>query len=112
MKFNSFIAALVAVVFSAQGVAAVSWEQFDAVSCDGDASMDSGAENEGFHCIAQQGQSVIFSFGEGDPCTATKSGTTGVILYSDEVCSEQFAVAGPGCFNFAAATGGSIGITC
>ncbi|KAF9074019.1 hypothetical protein BDP27DRAFT_1317865 [Rhodocollybia butyracea] len=111
MKFNSLIT-LVAVMFSAQRTAAVSWEQWDAINCDGDASMNSGVENEGFHCIAQQGQSVIFSFGAGDPCTATKFGTTGVILYTDEVCSEQLTVAGPGCWNFSAPTGGSFGVTC
>ncbi|KAF9074001.1 hypothetical protein BDP27DRAFT_244883 [Rhodocollybia butyracea] len=105
MKFNILIA-LVTVMFGAQRAAAVSWEQWDAVDCDGDASMNAGAENENFHCIAQQGQSVIFSFGEGDPCAG------GVVLYSDEVCSQGATAAGPGCFNFAAAIGGSIGISC
>jgi hypothetical protein len=111
MKFNPVIA-LVAAMLGAQRIAAVSWEQWDAIDCDGDASMNAGAEDEGFHCIVQQGRSVSFSFGEGDPCMAEPLSSAGVTLYTDESCTDVFTDAGPGCWNFAAASGGSIGFSC
>jgi hypothetical protein len=96
----------------ANGVAAVSWQQFFNSGCSGTVENSGSFTGNGSppvsgappqHCVAQQGASVNFAKSGGVSCS--------LFIFNDPNCDDFAFDVGDGCYNFGS-SGHSFGISC